>query len=195
MHSRAVRFGNVVGSRGSVTPIFERQIQQGGPITITDPQMTRYMMTSREAASLVISTITLPAGRLYMLDMGEPIKILDLANALIRSRGLRPGKDIEVVFTGIRDGERLAEELLGPGEGWRSTGHASIREIVTPVPTDSAGLEWTVNHLYELAREQKSSELVRALKHAVRTPAPQTMDELTISERPSKTSAEVEPNS
>jgi FlaA1/EpsC-like NDP-sugar epimerase len=150
-----------------VTPIFERQIQEGGPITITDPEMTRYMMTSRQAASLVISTISLAAGHLYMLDMGEPVKILDLANALIRSRGLRPGKDIEIVFTGLRHGERLAEDLLGPGEGWRSTPHASIREIVTPMPEHVEDLEWTINHLFELARNQRSSELIRALKQSV----------------------------
>src|SRR5258708_23431531 len=82
MQCRAVRFGNVVGSRGSVTPIFERQIQEGGPITITDPEMTRYMMTSRQAASLVISTVALIAGPLSTLDTGEPVKLLDLANAL-----------------------------------------------------------------------------------------------------------------
>jgi len=169
MQCRAVRFGNVVGSRGSVTPIFERQIQQGGPITITDPEMTRYMMTSRQAASLVISTVNLVAGHLYMLDMGEPIKILDLANALIRSRGLRPGKDIEIVFTGVRQGERLAEDLLGPGEGWRSTANASIREVVTPIATNATDLEWTINRLWELAKEQRSSELIRALKQSVWT--------------------------
>ena len=167
MQCRAVRFGNVVGSRGSVTPIFERQIQQGGPITITDPQMTRYMMTSRQAASLVISTVGLPAGHLYMLDMGEPIRILDLAHALIRSRGLRPGKDIEIVFTGVRHGERLTEDLLGPGEGWRSTTHESIREVVTPMPMNATDLEWTVNHLWDLAKNQHSSELSRALKQSV----------------------------
>jgi FlaA1/EpsC-like NDP-sugar epimerase len=167
MQCRAVRFGNVVGSRGSVTPIFERQIQQGGPITITDPEMTRYMMTARQAASLVISTVTLPSGHLYMLDMGEPIKIVDLANALIRSRGLRPGKDIEIVFTGLRHGERLAEDLLGPGEGWRSTSHTSIREIVTPIPEHASDLEWTINHLFDLAKTQRSTELTRALKQSV----------------------------
>jgi FlaA1/EpsC-like NDP-sugar epimerase len=167
MQCRAVRFGNVVGSRGSVTPIFERQIQEGGPITITDPEMTRYMMTSRQAASLVISTVELQTGQLYMLDMGEAIKILDLANALIRSRGLRPGKDIEIVFTGARHGERLVEDLLGPGEGWRSTTNALIREVVTPMPTGAEDLEWTINHLWELAKEQRSSELARALKQSV----------------------------
>jgi FlaA1/EpsC-like NDP-sugar epimerase len=164
---RAVRFGNVVGTRGSVTPIFERQIRQGGPITITDPEMTRYMMTSRQAASLVISTVGLPAGRLYMLDMGEPIKILDLANALIRSRGLRPGKDIQIVFTGPRNGERMSEDLLGPGESWRSTANPSIREVVTPLPDKPEDLDWAINRLSELAAAQKSSELARALRQSV----------------------------
>src|SRR5260370_2384144 len=158
MQCRAVRFGNVVGSRGSVMPIFERQIQEGGPITITDPEMTRYMMTSRQAASLVISTVTLPPGHLYMLDMGEPIKILDLANALIRSRGLRPGKDIEIVFTGLRHGARLPEDLLGPGQAWRSTPHSSIREIVTPMPEHPSDLEWALNPLLYLARTQRAPE-------------------------------------
>jgi len=167
MGCRAVRFGNVVGTRGSVTPIFERQIQKGGPITITDPEMTRYMMTSRQAASLVISTVSLPAGRLYMLDMGEPIKILDLANALIRSRGLRPEKDIEIVFTGPRDGERLSEDLLGPGESWKSTSNSLIREVVTPMPAKPGDLEWAINRLGELAVDQKSTELARALKQSV----------------------------
>lgn len=177
MQCRAVRFGNVVGTRGSVMTIFERQIQQGGPITITDPEMTRYMMTSRQSASLVISTVVLPAGRLYMLDMGEPVKILELANALIRSRGLRPGKDIEVVFTGIRQGERLAEDLLGPAEGWRETPLAAIREIVTPVPDKVEDLEWTIQRLTDLAKEQRSTELARALKQAVWARATPEVDE------------------
>jgi FlaA1/EpsC-like NDP-sugar epimerase len=164
---RAVRFGNVVGSRGSVTPIFERQIQRGGPVTITHPEMTRYMMTPRQAASLVISTLRLPSGHLYMLDMGEPVKILDLANALIRSRGLQPGKDIQIVFTGLRHGERLVEDLLGPGEGWRQTAYLSIREVVTQIPAEAQDLEWTIQRLSELTKEQKSSELTRVLKQSV----------------------------
>jgi FlaA1/EpsC-like NDP-sugar epimerase len=183
MQCRSVRFGNVVGSRGSVTPIFERQIERGGPITITDPEMTRYMMTSRQAASLVISTVTLPAGRLYMLDMGEPVKILDLANALIRSRGLRPGKDIEIVFTGVRHGERLSEDLLGPGEGWRSTAHTGIREVVTPMPERDEGLEWTIQRLSELAKDQRSTELARALKQSVWSPAPAAVEEPRVQRR------------
>jgi FlaA1/EpsC-like NDP-sugar epimerase len=180
MHCRAVRFGNVVGSRGSVIPIFERQIQEGGPVTITHPDMTRYMMTSRQAASLVIATVLLPPQHLYMLDMGEPIRILDLANALIRARGLRPDKDIEVVFTGLRNGERLSENLLGPGEGWRPTSLAGINEVVTPITAKTDDLNWTLERLYELARDQKSTELTRALRQAVWPPAAAPMGESSI---------------
>src|SRR5258708_13646386 len=107
-----------------------------------------------------------------MLDMGEPVKILDLANALIRSRGLRPGKDIEIVFTGARQGERLAEDLLGTGEGWRATAHASIRQVVTPIPERVGALAWTLNNFLELARSQTSTGPVRALPHSIRTRAP-----------------------
>jgi FlaA1/EpsC-like NDP-sugar epimerase len=181
MQCRAVRFGNVVGSRGSVIPTFERQIERGGPVTITHPDMTRYMMTSRQAAALVIGTVLLQDGRLYMLDMGEPLKILDIANDLIRARGLRPGKDIEVVFTGLRHGERLSENLLGPEEGWRPTAHPSIREVVTPMPGALADLEWTLQRLTELARGQKSTELARALRQAVWARATATVDEPRIS--------------
>ncbi len=179
MRCRAVRFGNVVGSRGSVIPTFERQIQQGGPVTITHPEMTRYIMTSRQAAGLVLSTVLLPAGSLYMLDMGEPIKILDMANALIRARGLRPGKDIEVVITGVRHGERLSENLLGPNEFWRPTAHPSIRQVMTPMPAGTQDLEWTLERLAGLAAEQKSSELTRALRKAVWTPASPPTEERT----------------
>ncbi len=164
----AVRFGNVVGSRGSVVPLFERQIEQGGPVTITHPEMTRFMMTIREAASLVLSTLVIarPA-HLYMLDMGEPIRILDLAHDLIRSRGLRPDVDIKTVFTGLRPGERLTEDLLGPDEGWRPTSHPAIREVVSPGLGKEEDLAWVVERLETLAREGKSDELVRALKNAV----------------------------
>jgi FlaA1/EpsC-like NDP-sugar epimerase len=118
-----------------------------------------------------------------MLDMGEPVKILDLANALIRSRGLRPGKDIGIVFTGARHGERLSEDLLGPGEGWRSTAHASIREIVTPMPEKAEDLEWTINRLAELAKDQRSTELARALKQSVWSPAPAAVEEPRVHRR------------
>jgi FlaA1/EpsC-like NDP-sugar epimerase len=163
----AVRFGNVVGSRGSVVPLFERQIEQGGPVTITHPEMTRYMMTIREAVSLVITTLTIAkAGHLYMLDMGEPMKIVSLAEALVRARGLRPGADIEIVYTGLRPGERLHEELLGPDEGSRPTDHPAIMEVVSPNSFSPEDLDWTITRLDELARDRRTDELVRTLKVA-----------------------------
>jgi FlaA1/EpsC-like NDP-sugar epimerase len=199
MSSWAVRFGNVVGSRGSVVPLFERQIEMGGPVTITHPDMTRFMMTTREAASLVLSTVVIArSGHLYMLDMGEPIKILDLAHDLIRSRGLRPDVDIKTVFTGLRPGERLTEELLGPDEGWRPTSLASIREVVSPGLGKEEDLAWIVERLETLAREGKSDELVRALKKAVQAPA-ERVDEPKpemlpdASRKPSHSSGEQQP--
>jgi len=163
----AVRFGNVVGSRGSVVPLFERQIVRGGPVTITHPEMTRYMMTIREAVALVIRTLTVAKARhVYMLDMGEPIKIVSLAEALVRARGLRPGADIEIVYTGLRPGERLHEELLGPDEGSRPTDHPAIMEVVSPNSFSPADLEWTITRLEKMSSEGRADDLVRALRAA-----------------------------
>jgi FlaA1/EpsC-like NDP-sugar epimerase len=163
----AVRFGNVVGSRGSIVPLFERQIEHGGPVTITHPEMTRFMMTIREAVALVIRTLTVAKrGHVYMLDMGEPIKILNLAESLVRARGLRPGADIEIVYTGLRPGERLHEDLLAPDEGSRPTEHPAIIEVVSPNTFNPEDLEWTVNRLGELAHEGRADDLIRALKTA-----------------------------
>jgi FlaA1/EpsC-like NDP-sugar epimerase len=169
----AVRFGNVVGSRGSVVPLFERQIEQGGPVTITHPDVSRYMMTIREAVSLVISTLKIARpGHLYMLDMGTPINIASLAQALIRSRGLRPGEDIELKFTGLRAGERLTEDLLNADEGVRPTINPMIMEVVSPVSLSPEDLDWTIEHLSQLAREGRKDELEKALKKAVRETGP-----------------------
>jgi FlaA1/EpsC-like NDP-sugar epimerase len=173
----AVRFGNVVGSRGSVVPLFERQIEHGGPVTITHRDVSRYMMTIREAASLVLSSIaTGKASHLYMLDMGEPIGIYDLANDLIRSRGLRPDVDIKIVFTGLRPGERMSEDLLAPDEGWRPTDHPAIREVISPTVSKEEDLVWTVERLDRLARERRPDDLVRALKNSVQAQG-ETVDE------------------
>lgn len=167
-----VRFGNVVGSRGSVVPLFERRIEHGGPVTITRRDVSRYMMTIREAASLVLSTLANgAANRLYMLDMGEPIRIHDLALDLIRSRGLRPDVDVKVVFTGLRPGERMTEELLAPDEGWRPTQNPAIREVISPAVGNNEDLAWIVERLEHLARGGRSDELVRALKNAVQVHA------------------------
>jgi FlaA1/EpsC-like NDP-sugar epimerase len=165
----AVRFGNVVGSRGSVVPLFEKQILQGGPVTITHPEMSRYMMTIREAVALVVSTLMIAKpGHLYMLDMGKPINIASLAQDLIRSRGLRPGEDIRLVFTGLRPGERLTEELLAADEGVRPTVNPAIMEVVSPASINQQDLDWTIERLAQLSREGRPDDLEKALKNAVR---------------------------
>ncbi|MGI6450064.1 MAG: polysaccharide biosynthesis protein [Desulfitobacteriia bacterium] len=123
----AVRFGNVLGSRGSVIPTFKKQISVGGPVTVTDPNMTRYFMTIPEASQLVIQAGAMASGgEIFILDMGKPVKIVNLAKDLIRLSGLEPEKDIKIVFTGIRPGEKLYEELLTSEEGTSATKHKRI---------------------------------------------------------------------
>jgi len=122
-----VRFGNVLGSSGSVVPIFAKQIAAGGPVTVTDPKMTRYFMTIPEASQLVLQAgIMGKDGDIFVLDMGEPVKIVDLAREMITLSGLRPGEDVEITFTGIRPGEKLYEELSVTGENVGPTTHEKI---------------------------------------------------------------------
>lgn len=126
----AVRFGNVLGSRGSVIPLFERQIAMGGPVTVTHPLMTRYFMTVSEAAQLVIQAGAMAkGGEIFVLDMGEPICIKDLAFKLIKLRGLEPEKDIQIKYTGIRPGEKISESLVEDEEKVKPTGHPKISAI------------------------------------------------------------------
>ena len=123
----AVRFGNVLGSRGSVIPLFQHQIVRGGPVTVTHPEMVRFFMTIPEAVSLVIQAGAMGEwGEVFILDMGEPVKIVDLARDLIRLSGYAPDKDIKIKFSGIRPGEKLYEEILTSEEGTSATRHERI---------------------------------------------------------------------
>jgi len=158
-----VRFGNVLGSRGSVVPRFKRQIEAGGPVTVTHPEMKRYFMTIPEAVHLVLQASTLSkGGENFILDMGQPVKILDLAEDLIRLSGLEPGEDIEIVFSGIRPGEKLNEDLWDKGFAYSPTSHPDIHRVDTEAVLSPDELRNLVDQLIDYAREGKP-EKIRSL--------------------------------
>lgn len=173
-----VRFGNVLGSTGSVVPLFQRQLAAGGPLTVTHPEMERYFMTVREAVELVLEASVLgtrdgrDGGKIYVLDMGEPVKIVDLARQMILLSGLQPDKDIRIEFSGIRPGEKLYEEVLHTSENLVTTDYEGIL-LASPRTADQALLARSIDDLVADARAGHRREVLDRIAHLVPEYAPQ----------------------
>jgi FlaA1/EpsC-like NDP-sugar epimerase len=166
----AVRFGNVLGSSGSVIPNFRRQIERGGPVGVTHPEMTRFFMTIPEAVSLVVQAGSIGrSGQVFVLDMGEPVSIVELARNMIRLSGKEPERDIAIEFIGVRPGEKLHEELWGDGETVGSTPHPKILSVTRPT-IDAAWLEEELGELERLVAEGETLELVSRLAAMIKQP-------------------------
>ena len=167
-----VRFGNVLGSTGSVVPLFQRQLAAGGPLTVTDPEISRFFMTVREAVELVLQASALALddaearGKVFVLDMGEPVKIVDLATQMIRLAGKKPEEDVKIEFIGLRPGEKLHEELFYANETLMPTKAAGIR-LAAPRSIDYAMLARSLEELAEHARERREDRLLTLLRTLV----------------------------
>jgi FlaA1/EpsC-like NDP-sugar epimerase len=166
----AVRFGNVLGSSGSVIPIFRRQIERGGPVGVTHPEMSRYFMTIPEAVSLIVQAGSIGrSGQVFVLDMGEPVLILELARQMIRLSGKEPERDVAIEFIGVRPGEKLHEELWGEGESVADTIHPKILAVTRPA-IDAAWLEDELAELERLVADGETLELVSQLATMMKEP-------------------------
>lgn len=164
-----VRFGNVLGSRGSVIPLFKKQIEAGGPVTVTDPEMTRYFMTIPEASQLVLQAGAMgKGGEVFLLDMGEPVKIIDLARNMIRLSGLEPDKDIHIKITGLRPGEKKYEELLTSEEGTNRTNHTKIFEA----PLDTVDRDWLIDKIATFDSCETDLDVIGVLQDIIPTYTP-----------------------
>ena len=163
-----VRFGNVLGSRGSVVPLFKRQIARGGPITITHPDMKRYFMTIPEAVHLVLQAAAMgQGGEVFLLNMGQQVRIRDLAEDLIRLSGLEPGRDIEIVYTGIRPGEKLSEDLWEEGTEYQNTSHPDIFRVGAEESNIPPTLNQSVDELSHLALESEPAAIISLLDETI----------------------------
>ncbi|HEX9417014.1 MAG TPA: nucleoside-diphosphate sugar epimerase/dehydratase [Gaiellaceae bacterium] len=166
----AVRFGNVLGSSGSVISIFRRQIERGGPVTVTHPEMTRYFMTTPEAVALVVQAGGIGGrGEIYVLDMGEPVRILELAGNMIRLSGKEPEVDIPIEFVGVRPGEKMHEELVGEHETATPTAHPKISMVTRPT-VDARWLEERLGVIERLVEDGETLELTSLLTAMMREP-------------------------
>jgi FlaA1/EpsC-like NDP-sugar epimerase len=174
---RVVRFGNVLGSDGSVVPLFKRQIASGGPLTVTHPEMKRFLMTIPEAAQLVLEAAALPeaAGRIAVLEMGTQVRILELAEQMIRLSGLVPYHDVQIVFTGLRPGEKLEEELIAPGETLAQTSIDKIR-VVAGNGIGGATLARQIRSLIAVTGQGDERTVVRALATIVTEYQPERLE-------------------
>ncbi len=167
----SVRFGNVLGSRGSVIPTFARQIADGGPVTVTDPRMTRFFMSVRESVQLVLQAATLAeGGEIFMLDMGEPVNILELAERMVRLSGHQVGTEIPIRFTGRRPGEKLSEDLQNPEEQAHPTRHPSILRL-TATRIDGNDLDASTRHLEGLVAERLDDQAAELMVRLATSPA------------------------